>query len=721
MIDKIFLLNLERRNDKLCNMLKKIQNFNYIETKLEIITAIDGKNISNEYLDKNSIKINNWFNPYSGNSITYGEIGCALSHNKMWNMIVDNKYNKVLILEDDVDIDLNFETKLNNYMDQIDKNKIIYDLLYLSRKSFSEDLKIISENIKIPSFSYWTCGYILTYEGALKLLNSNYLSNLIPVDEFLPLCYLNNEKKLEIYNFKINNFVALVAEPYIIKPELNAFQKSDTEISNSYLSNKLWINYKNINFQVITVATKKVDGYIRFINSCKKYNIPYITLGLGIEWEGNDMSKGMGGGHKINLLKEYLNNFSTNELRNKIILFTDSYDVIINGNSLEILDKFINFDCDILFSAEIYCWPDNNLKNKYSDVDSEFKYLNSGGIIGYADKFKELIKYNINNSDDDQLYYTNNYLNIIYNHNLKLKLDHNCEIFQALQGIFYYIDIDFAKSKIINNLTNTNPILIHGNGGIRSKLFLNSLSNYIPLVWRETYLYQDLSINNDLFKNLLYEYYFKIKIIYIIENDKNIENVNNLITLKYPKNKINLIIINFSKNNISYIFNNDIINQYSDFKEYSESDNKNQKIINYIRNNLIFDESDYLFILDNNLVIENNKIIQKLIIKNKDIISPLLKKKNTSFSNFWGEINNDGYYKRSFDYFDIIDNKKRGCWNVPYISFPILINKNKYNEIFELLCKNIIDEDFDMYLCRLIREKNIFMYTSNLENYGYLI
>ena len=104
-----------------------------------------------------------------------------------------------------------------------------------------------------------------------------------------------------------------------------------------------------------------------------------------------------------------------------------------------------------------------------------------------------------------------------------------------------------------------------------------------------------------------------------------------------------------------------------------------------------------------------------------EFISPLLKKKDSPWSNFWGDIDNNRYYKRSFDYMDIANYNKVGCWNVPYINGTILFKKNKFNDIYKLFDSKIINEDFDMYMCRIIREKYIFMYVSNIEKYGFII
>jgi len=662
MLDKILLLNLERRNDKKNKMMIKINENKYLNNKVDIVSAIDG-NIIDNYLTINAdININDWVNPFTGNSITNGEIGCALSHFNIWKHIVNNKFNKVLIIEDDVDFHSNFEIELREYFNQIEDNNINYDLFYLSRKSFSSDLKQLSKNISKCCLSYWTCGYIITYEGAKKLVESNYLKNLIPVDEFLPLCYLNDKIKLNKYEYNIENFNAIVAEPYLIKPEINAFQTSDTEISKPYIRSQKWTNMNNYEIQVVTVATEKVDGYNRFIDSCNKYNIPCITLGMGKNWEGLDLQNSPGGGHKVTLFKEYINKLNEDN-DNRIVIFTDSYDVVFNSNLYDIVNKFINFDCDILFAAEIYCWPDKTLIKDYPYTESKFKYLNSGGIIGNVKSYRKLLEFSIKNSDDDQLYYTLSFLNKgIHLNKLNIKLDYNCEIFQCLNGIFYYIDIEYDRSKIKNSLTNTNPCIIHGNGDLNSKLFLNQLCNYVPLVWRPTYLYQDINIKNNYFKNLLYEYYPTINIIYINYNDIVI-SFDSIINFKYPKNKIELTILNFNNNTIDVDYNTKC--QYINIKCYNEVLNKEFKLL--LASIFQINKYDYIFLINSEHIIENNKIIQLLIKKNKDIIAPMIKKKKSNFSNFWGEIDEEGFYKRSFDYFDIVEYRNIGCWNVLYI------------------------------------------------------
>ena len=52
------------------------------------------------------------------------------------------------------------------------------------------------------------------------------------------------------------------------------------------------------------------------------------------------MEKGMGGGYKINLLKKELSGWDINTIHSTILLFTDSYDVLINSTDNNILNRY---------------------------------------------------------------------------------------------------------------------------------------------------------------------------------------------------------------------------------------------------------------------------------------------------------------------------------------------------------------------------------------------
>lgn len=46
-----------------------------------------------------------------------------------------------------------------------------------------------ANNLVHVGYSYWTLGYVITWKGAKKLLDSMPLERLLPVDEFLPIMF----------------------------------------------------------------------------------------------------------------------------------------------------------------------------------------------------------------------------------------------------------------------------------------------------------------------------------------------------------------------------------------------------------------------------------------------------------------------------------------------------------------------------------------------------
>jgi hypothetical protein len=76
----------------------------------------------------------------------------------------------------------------------------------------------------------------------------------------------------------------------------------------------------------------------------------------------------------------------------------------------EILQKFRSLQSEIVFSTEKTCWPDESLSSSYPHVESDYKFLNSGGFIGYANKILEIVDTEIPLTYDDQLFYTEVFL-----------------------------------------------------------------------------------------------------------------------------------------------------------------------------------------------------------------------------------------------------------------------------------------------------------------------
>uniref|UniRef100_A0AAQ4QYL9 procollagen-lysine 5-dioxygenase n=1 Tax=Gasterosteus aculeatus aculeatus TaxID=481459 RepID=A0AAQ4QYL9_GASAC len=104
------------------------------------------------------------------------------------------------------------------------------------------------------------------------------------------------------------------------------------------------------------------------------------------------------------------------------------------------------------------------------------------------------------------------------------------------------------------------------------------------------------------------------------------------------------------------------------------------------------------------------------------IIAPMLSKHGKLWSNFWGALSPEGFYSRSEDYIEIVQAKRIGLWNVPYITQAYLIKgsvlRSKLSQVSLYVEEGM---DPDMVFCRSIRDQGVFMFVSNRDEFGRLV
>ncbi|UJR36254.1 hypothetical protein I4U23_028985 [Adineta vaga] len=478
---------------------------------------------------------------------------------------------------------------------------------------------------------------------------------------------------------------------------------------------------------VVSVATNETDGYQRFVRSLNIYGYKYEIYGLGQVWKGGDMKNGAGGGHKINILRENLVRYKND--KTKIILFSDSYDVIFTQPPEFLLDKFRSFDsARIIFGAEDYCWPDKNLQYDYPLVESnEKRFLNSGGFIGYASDIYEMItsKETIDDKEDDQLFYTKIFLDEYTRTKWSIVLDKRADIFMNLNGATDEVELPLINDEVYvhNSWTDSVPIVIHGNGP--AKKSLNYLSNYVARVWSPTRGCLQCKENVIDLTKIDNEQWPMVYIAIFIEYPTPFlrEYYEKIFNLTYPKNRLGI----FIHNQVEYHKN--LTEKY--MTQFKENGYKFVKYFNYddditegeARQQAITecqeDQCDYLFVIDSIAHLDNPETLVKLISLNRTIVSPMLIRTGKTWSNFWGDYTDEGFYKRSPDYVDIINYNKTGLFNVPYITHCYLINGTFLKRFIpEYIHANA---DSDVKFCQSIRDAGYFMYLHNEYDYGHLI
>uniref|UniRef100_A0A671PGR7 Procollagen-lysine,2-oxoglutarate 5-dioxygenase 3-like n=1 Tax=Sinocyclocheilus anshuiensis TaxID=1608454 RepID=A0A671PGR7_9TELE len=387
---------------------------------------------------------------------------------------------------------------------------------------------------------------------------------------------------------------------------------------------------------VITAATEVNDGYLRFMRTIRQFNYTVQVLGLGEEWKGGDVARTVGGGQKVRWLKKELEKHK--DKQNMVIMFVDSYDVILASGPEELLKKFSRFSHRVVFSAEGFCWPDQRLASKYPVVHHGKRYLNSGGVRL-------------------QLNYLGNYVPSAWTY------EHGCGI----------CDDDL--------------------------LDLNGVSE-MPLVHVAVFIEQPTPFLEEFLERLA--------------------------TLIYPHTRLRL----FIHNNV--VYHEQHVEQFwtrhrSLFpgariigpEENLRQDQARTMAVEACKKDV---SCDYFFSIDSDVALTNPDVLRILIEENKAVIAPMLSRHGKLWSNFWGALSPEGFYSRSEDYIDIVQSKRVGLWNVPYITQVYLIRgETLRSRLAPVSLYQQEGMDPDMIFCKSVREQGVFMFVSNRDEFGRLI
>ncbi|ARF10268.1 glycosyltransferase family 25 [Hokovirus HKV1] len=224
---KSYFINLNRRKDRLQNVLKQLELINFKSKRFE---AFDGKTLTGNSKELEIFK-NNTFN------YRQGVMGAALSHIKLWEKLVNSNKEYFLIFEDDITFVDNF---LEHYEDvnKILNNKKIDFLLLgfhtsvykdstdtevsaIIEELYNNPKKIIDMNDNIRNKTWGGLfAYIIHRDTAISYLDEIYKNNLTePIDIFI------FKKNISIYN------------PSIVKsPVMTWSNKADSDIQYDIIS-----------------------------------------------------------------------------------------------------------------------------------------------------------------------------------------------------------------------------------------------------------------------------------------------------------------------------------------------------------------------------------------------------------------------------------------------------------------------------------------------------
>lgn len=253
----------------------------------------------------------------------------------------------------------------------------------------------------------------------------------------------------------------------------------------------------------------------------------------------------------LDLLKKYGDD--------EIIMYIDALDTSVEALDSEIVEKFLEFDADVIYSCEKGVWPNPNFAKFFPDN----YFLNSGTIIFKNKKYQQILEMLIEIAagrltyNCDQYYHT--MFVMIALSDIKIKLDKSSRIFQCLVDE-NETDYQLVNNRIKNTVTNNFPCVFHGNGKDGRKKIRNILGYYIPIISFLGFTEDKMGIN---FMNTSSS--DQIKVYAEIKNTYNQIIYSNYLDLK---NDICYFISTGIKDNYFftiYDINNDILLQEKNF------------------------------------------------------------------------------------------------------------------------------------------------------------
>jgi GR25 family glycosyltransferase involved in LPS biosynthesis len=234
---KIFIINLDKDHDRYISIKTQLENMGY--ENYERVSAIYGKDVLDEYNTK----------------LSGPQLGCYLSHLKVYKMILDQKLENAIVLEDDSIITEWLEKlakiiTVNNYdfcwignsrakwprntcniipaydYDKIEKNRV-GKFLY----------KISNEMVRNGNCPMGTYGLLVSKKGAEKIVNDDH-KFLVPIDN-----YLIEKKDLEKYM----TIPSIIIHCYDFGS--NIFVKDQIRMENPF--DNIWKKFPEIEEQVL--------------------------------------------------------------------------------------------------------------------------------------------------------------------------------------------------------------------------------------------------------------------------------------------------------------------------------------------------------------------------------------------------------------------------------------------------------------------------------------
>lgn len=169
---KIYIVNLKHSTERRENILSELKKQNI--KSFEIIDAVDGKKLQkkdlNNFVTNSDVKYNS-----ISQKLTLSQIGCALSHIKIYENFIKSDKDYALILEDDAIFLDNLSENLQRFIIKNFKYKKQIFLLSEIKEFLKKPIDTMEnyEVVKVTN-AYFTHAYLINKEAAKSIMKFNF-------------------------------------------------------------------------------------------------------------------------------------------------------------------------------------------------------------------------------------------------------------------------------------------------------------------------------------------------------------------------------------------------------------------------------------------------------------------------------------------------------------------------------------------------------------------
>ena len=245
----IWVVNLKKSIDRRKYITKHLDE---LGLDFQLIEAVNGHNLTGK-------KLSALYNAQDAlrrirREMSPGEIGCSLSHLKIYQKMIDEDVEEVIVLEDDAEINRDFLEILQRKIDFPPDRELLllfhggkYNTSFRKRRTIFKQYQIV----KFVAPPYGTLGYLIKQSAARKLLTAGYPIQ-VPADQLTGGWIKTGVNLYGIY-------------PSCIK-HLNEFNRDVTTIpGRKLMQQKYYVNPNKNNKMVKRIVHQMQDYWYRNI------------------------------------------------------------------------------------------------------------------------------------------------------------------------------------------------------------------------------------------------------------------------------------------------------------------------------------------------------------------------------------------------------------------------------------------------------------------------